>query len=198
MELSLQQRAWQWFVEHAQRPHALGWLGLVAFADAIFFPIPPEIFLVALTLAHRDRWKQYLFTSVISSAAGAVVGYFLATFLFHQFGEPILAFYHLESAFETARRLIEGHVFLAMMVASFTPIPDKVYIYAGGFLLAPFLPYMGGYVLGRAVRMALTVYLTHRFGIEALEIIKKYLRLFGLLLFALLVAYAIVHWHLLF
>lgn len=192
----MRERSWQWFVSHAHRPHALGWLALVSFTDAIISPLAPEIFLVALMLAHPNRWRQYLATAVASTIVGAAVGYFVAVFLFHQFGEPLLAFYHLENAFTMARYLIMGHVFVAMAVASFTPIPDKVFIYAGGFLGVHFLPYITGYFLGRSIRMALVVYLTGRYGQDALKLFSRYILWFASLLFVLLAGYAIVHLHL--
>jgi membrane protein YqaA with SNARE-associated domain len=194
--LSLREKMWRWFEYHAQRPHALGWLALVSFTDAIFSPLPPEVFLVALTLAQPGRWRQYLATAVSTTMAGAVTGYFVAIFLFHQFGEPLLAFYHLESAFATARQLMVGHVFFTMMIASFTPIPDKVFIYAGGFLGVHFAPYIAGYLLGRGARMALVVYLTGRYGKSALDLFSKYIMWFAPLVFALATGYVIVHLHL--
>lgn len=193
-----QERWWAWFVLHAQRPHALWWLGLIAYTDALFFPVAPELFLVALVIAHKERARIYLVVAAGASALGAASCYVLASFLFHQFGEPILAFYGLQGAFETARHLIGAHVFWAMAVASFTPIPDKVFIYAAGFLGAHFLPFFIGYVLGRTARMALFVYLTERYGAQVLDLMKRYILWTGVLLFVLLVAYAIVHWHLFF
>lgn len=176
----------------AQRPHALWWLGLISFTDALFFPVAPEIFLVALTLAHKERARSYLAVAITCSALGAATGYFVAAFLFKQFGEPILAFYNLQGAFRMARHYIMGHVFLAMAVASFTPIPDKVFIYAGGFLGVHFVPYFLGYVLGRGIRMALFVYLTHRFGAEALVFIKRYFLWVSIFVLVLAIIYAMV------
>lgn len=190
-------RVWEWFSYHARRPHALWWLGLIAYTDALFFPIAPELFLVALVLAHRERSREYLAVAATLSAAGAATGYFVAAFLFHQFGEPVLAFYHLQSAFATAQHYIEGHVFTTMAVASFTPIPDKVFIYAGGFLGVHFVPYFMGYVLGRTVRMALFVLLTERYGMQAVGIFKRYVLWFSAALVAVGIIYGMVHWHLL-
>ena len=190
------EKSWQWFVDHAHRPHALGWLALVSFSDAIISPLAPEVFLVALMLARPNRWRQYLATAVASTIAGAAVGYYVAVFLFHQFGAPLLAFYHLESAFAMARHLMVGHVFVTMALASFTPIPDKVFIYAGGFLGVHFVPYIAGYFLGRSIRMALIVYLTGRYGKHVLDLFTRYIIWFASLVFALLLGYAIVHLHL--
>lgn len=183
---------------HARRPHALFWLSAVAFADAIFFPVAPEVFLVALTLAHKERAKAYLAVAAVSSAVGAVVGYFVANFLFHQFGEPILAFYHLEPAFRTARHLIAGHVFWAMALASFTPLPDKVFIYAGGFLGVHLVPFITGFIAGRWIRMAIFVYLTEKYGEQVLVLMKRYLLWCSLALVAAGAVYATLHWHLFF
>lgn len=196
MTESWHERAWVWFVGHAKGPYALPWLALVAFTDAIFFPIAPEVFLVALTVAHRDRWKQYLSVALAASVAGSIAGYFIAAFLFREFGAPILAFYGLEGAFHAARHILHGHIFFAMIFASFTPIPDKVFIYAAGFLGTPLLPFVVGYAIGRALRMAATVALAYRFGAQALDIIKRYLLIFGALFLVLAIIYAMVHWHL--
>jgi membrane protein YqaA with SNARE-associated domain len=191
-----QERVWTWFTAHARSRHALLWLGLVAFADAIFFPIAPEVFLVALVLAHKERAKTYLAVAAASSAAGAVAGYFIAAFIFKEFGAPILEFYHLEHAFEVARHTIGAHVFWAMAAASFTPIPDKVFIYAGGFLAAPFLPFVVGYVLGRTARMTLFVFLTEAYGRAVLGLMARYFKWVGVALVTILVIYGIVRWHL--
>lgn len=188
---------WVWFVRHAQSKYALPWLALVAFTDAVISPLAPEVFLVALTLAHRDRWRAYLTTAVASTTVGAIVGYMVAAFLFREFGDPLLQFYGLGHAFHTARHLIAGHVFIAMALASFTPFPDKVFIYAGGFLGVPLFPFITGYMLGRAARMALVVYLVHRFGEKALQLFNKYLLWVGAILLAVAVGYGIVHLHLL-
>ncbi|MSR70582.1 DedA family protein [Candidatus Kaiserbacteria bacterium] len=190
-------RSWAWFVEHTHKPHALAWLGGLAFADALFFPLAPEIYLVAFALAQPARWRQYLPVAIVFSVLGAAVGYYVGGFLFQQFGEPLLALYGLQDAFARAQVFIQNGAFVGMAIASFTPIPDKVFIYAGGFLGAPFVPFIAGYTLGRALRMGLVVYLSIRYGRHALDIIKQYLAWFGVALVILGIIYAMVHWHLL-
>lgn len=167
-------KSWAWFMRHAESRYALLWLALLAFADGIFLPIAPEIFLVALMLARPERWKRYLPVAIASSVAGAAVGYFVAAFLFHQFGEVVLNFYGLRHAFAEARHLIRGHVFFAMLLAAFTPLPDKVFIYAGGFLGAHFAPFIAGYFVGRSIRMAIVTYLTQRYGKRILDLLREY------------------------
>ena len=186
-------RLWQWFVHHAHGPYALRWLALIGFSDTIISPLAPELFLVALMLAHPARWKQYLSVAILSSTAGAVIGFYLARFVFHQFGEPVLAFYHLNGAFVQMRHLLVGRVFLGMMFASFTPLPDKAFIYAAGFLNVHFIPFIFGFFLGRLARMAVLCYVVGRYGKHVLERLNTYLLWLGALLFIAALIWGIVH-----
>ncbi|OGG58707.1 hypothetical protein A2765_00090 [Candidatus Kaiserbacteria bacterium RIFCSPHIGHO2_01_FULL_56_24] len=192
------ERGWGWFVEHAKSRFALAWLALIAFTDTIFSPLTAEAFLAALILAHRGKWKTFLAISWISSIAGAAVGYWLLFYLFRAFGEPFLASWGLVDAYASAQELLGAQIFLAMLLASFTPLPDKVFIYAAGILGSPFLPFILGFAIGRGGRMGVVTYLVWKFGAPVLELVNKYSvhAAFGAI--ALLAAYAMVRLHLFF
>ncbi len=190
-------RVWQRFIVLAQGPHALFWLGVCALTDPIFFPIAPEIYLVALILAHPPRFKLYLSIATVCSVMGATLGYLVGGFLFHQFGMPLIEFYHLEHAFRQAQHVLVGGVFIGMILVAFQLIPEKVFVLAAGFLGAPFVPFIAGFFVGRSIRLAAIGYLTKRFGGNVLVIIKRYLLVFTILLLAFVAYYAIVHFNLL-
>ncbi len=185
---------WQWFVRHAESKHALGWLGLIAFFDTIFLPIAPEIFMVALMLAHPKRWKAYLVVGLLASTAGAVVGYGIALFLFTQIGTLLLHTNAAQHAFVAAQQLFDAHVFITMFTTSFTPVPDKIFIYAAGFLKVNFFLFIAGHFIGRGARMAALLYLTGRYGKHVIDIVDRYFLWFGGAVLALGVLYAIVWW----
>ncbi|HVV38752.1 MAG TPA: hypothetical protein VHD31_00285 [Candidatus Paceibacterota bacterium] len=188
---------WQKFIVLAQGPHALFWLGVCAITDPIFFPIPPEAYLAALILAHPARFKTYLAISIVCSVVGAALGYAVGAVLFHQFGMPLLQFYHLEHAFVQAQDLIQGGVFLGMILVAFQLIPEKVFVLAAGFLGAPFLPCLGGFFVGRAIRLAIIGYLTKRFGGNVLLLIQRYFLVATVLLLCGVAYYVIVHFRIL-
>jgi len=194
---SVRDKSWAWFVERAHSKHALVWLAVVAFTDAVISPLVPEAFLAALMLARPDKWKQYLSTSIVSTTAGAAVGYYIGRFLFQTFGQPLLHLYGLGPAFAEAQHLIRGHVFIALALASFTPIPDKVFIYASGFLGVHFLPYIAGYMLGRGTRMAIVTYVVGAHGERVIAVINRYFLYVALAVVVLFAYYGIVHWHVL-
>ena len=190
------ERGWGWFVEHARSRFALAWLALIAFTDTIFSPLTAEAFLAALVLAHKEKWKTFLAVSWVSSIAGAAVGYWLLFFLFRAFGEQFLISWGLADAYANAQELLGAQIFLAMLLASFTPLPDKVFIYAAGILGSPFLPFLLGFAIGRGGRMGVVTYLVWKFGAPVLELVNKYSVYAASGAVALLVAYAMVHWRL--
>lgn len=192
------ERGWEWFVEHARSRFALAWLSLVAFTDTIFSPLTAEAFLAALVLAHREKWKTFLAVSWVSSIAGAAVGYWLLFYLFRAFGEPFLASWGLTDAYANAQELLGAQIFLAMLLASFTPLPDKVFIYAAGILGSPFFPFILGFTIGRGGRMGVVTYLVWKFGAPVLELVNKYSVYAASGAIAILVAYAMVRLHLFF
>jgi membrane protein YqaA with SNARE-associated domain len=185
-------RLWERFIVLAQGRHAIFWLGVCAVTDPIFFPIAPEIYLAALMLAHPARWRTYLAITTVCSVVGAMLGYVVGAFLFHQFGMPLLHFYHLDHAFRVAQHTLIAHVFIGMIIVAFQLIPEKVFVLAAGFLGAPFLPFIAGFIIGRVVRLSLTVYLTHRFGSRILSVIKKYFLFITIFLLAIVAYYLLV------
>ena len=84
-----------------------------------------------------------------------------------------------------------------MNFGHFSPIPDKVLIYAGGFLGVHFWPFITGYFVGRGVRMSVAVYLAGRYGAHALDIIREYFMYLAIALVVLGTIYVMVHGHLL-
>lgn len=179
----------------AQGPHALLWLAVFAVLDPIFFPIPPEVYLAALMLAHPVRWRRYLLVCIIFSVIGAALGYLVGALVFEQFGMPLLQFYHLEPAFREARHILMGHVLIGMVLVAFSLIPEKVVVLAAGFLGVFFPPFIVGFFIGRALRLIIIAYLVHRFGTQMLDVIKRYFLAFTILLLLIVAYYGIVHFH---
>ena len=190
-------KSWAWFEQHAHSKHALIWLAIIAYTDAIFSPIVPEAFLAVLMLVRPDRWKQYLATVIVSTTLGAATAYCIGAFLFNTFGATVISALHLGPSFVHAQQLIRGHVFFALALASFTPLPDKVFTYSAGFLGAHFLPFIAGYILGRGTRMAVIAYVVGRYGRGVIQIVNQYFLYIAIFTVALFTSYAIVHWHVL-
>ena len=73
----LVRRMYDWVLgwsETAYGPQAL--LGL-AFCEAIFFPVPPDVLLMALVLGRRERAWNFAMLCTIGSVAGGIIGYLI-------------------------------------------------------------------------------------------------------------------------
>src|SRR4051794_5310061 len=75
------------------------WLGLVSFAEASFFPIPPDVMLIPMALARpRYAWR-FAFVCTVASVAGGAFGYLIGYAVFDQVARPILSLYGYGSAY---------------------------------------------------------------------------------------------------
>src|ERR1700722_13177298 len=59
----------------AESPHAPAALAAIAFAESSFFPIPPDVILVPMSLPQPQRAWRYAAICTVASVAGGIVGY---------------------------------------------------------------------------------------------------------------------------
>src|SRR3546814_16710943 len=74
-------------------------LGLVSFAEASFFPIPPDPVLAAIALARRERAWIAALVCTLASVAGGLLGYAIGAFLYETLGQWLITVYHPEDGF---------------------------------------------------------------------------------------------------
>ena len=79
--LSWVRSLYDWVLSWADTPYGLSALAVLSFIESIFFPIPPDVLLIALVLGARERWLRLALTCTIASVAGGLVGYGLGAFL---------------------------------------------------------------------------------------------------------------------
>lgn len=185
-------RSWKWFSARAHGKHAKAWLVFLSLVEPIFSPIVPETLMVAILLSGSSRWKYYAWITSLSSVAGGALGYIVGYLLFSSVGSHLIALYGLSTTFEEAKRLLGGAIFFTMFLVSFSPLPDKVFVLASGFLGVSFPQFFAGYVIGRTLRFYLVAYLVHRFGASFMNIISKYFT--PIALFSALTIAALVLW----
>ena len=83
-----------WTLALARQKHALLVLALIAFIESSIFPIPPDILLIPMVLALRDRAWLVAGICTIFSVVGGIFGYGIGFFMYEQIGKPILEFYN--------------------------------------------------------------------------------------------------------
>ncbi|GAB4237359.1 MAG: YqaA family protein [Acidobacteriota bacterium] len=150
---------------------ALFWLAL---AEASFFPIPPDVLLIALCLGRPARAAWFAAVCTTGSVMGAAGGYWLGMSFFDHVGRPILEFYGAMDRYAEVQALYQAWDALAVMIAGFTPIPFKVFTIAAGVFHLDFPRFLGAAFLSRGARFFLVGGLIWWWGPGIRSFIERY------------------------
>ena len=180
-------QGYDWTVHWADTPQGLAALFLVALAESSFFPIPPDVLLIAIVAANPRRWLFAASTCSAGSLVGAAAGYAIGAGLMATVGQPIIDFYGAGHHWERFVGLAEtwGTWFLA--AAAFTPIPFKVATIASGAIEMPFGPFLVVSLIGRALRFFLVAGLLRVFGAHIRRLLEENFDRAALLFLVLLI-----------
>lgn len=129
-------RLYDWVLRWAEHRHAQWALFAMAFAEASFFPVPPDLLLMAMCVARPRRSWRFAAITTVGSVAGGLAGYAIGWGLWVQL--EAFAFAHLgflglgPENFGHVQQLYTDNAFMSLFVAGFTPIPYKVFTIAAG------------------------------------------------------------------
>jgi membrane protein YqaA with SNARE-associated domain len=153
-----------WTLHWAATPHALPALVLLSFAESSFFPVPPDVLLIAMTFAAPRHWARYALWCSAASVAGGAVGYGIGWGLWDTVGKPIVDFYHGQEVMAKIQIWYDTWGFWGILVAAVTPIPYKVFTIASGWFHFDFAQFMLASAIGRPFRFLLVAGLIGAFG----------------------------------
>ena len=148
----------------AAHRHALAALALVAFVESSVFPIPPDIMIVPMVLAARDRAWRIAGVCTAASVLGGLAGYGIGYFLFEAVGRPLIAFYGHADTFAAFRAAYNDWGAWIVAGAGLTPFPYKVITIASGVTALDPVVFTVASALSRGARFFLVAALLWRFG----------------------------------
>jgi membrane protein YqaA with SNARE-associated domain len=179
-------KIYDWTMRLAAHPHALAWLALIACIESIFFPIPPDVMIIPMVLAAREKAWKIATVATLASAVGGVVGYGLGYFLYEEVGRPIIDFYGYAAKYATFQGWYEEYGAWIVGAGGFTPIPYKVITIASGVVQLNFPTFFIVSVLSRGARFFIVSALLWRFGAPIRGFVEARLGLLALLFFIML------------
>lgn len=180
-------RLYHWVLGWADRPGGPAALAGIAAAESFFFPIPPDILLIPLSLGRPRRALWFATLCTAGSVAGGMVGYLIGSSLYASVGEPILEFYGLITQYETLGALYDRHLVVTLGTAGFTPIPYKVFTIAAGAFSVSFPAFVVVSAVSRAGRFFLVAGLIRLFGPRIRGFIERYFNLLTIVFAILLI-----------
>lgn len=156
-------RALRWAAHH----RAPGFLAAMSAAEAVIFPVPPDVMLAPMTLARPRNWLRYALICTLASIFGGLLGYALGSYALEAIW-PWLEAMGWAPRFFQVQALFERYGFWIVFVAGFTPIPYKLFTIASGSVGLSLLPFTVASFIGRGGRFFLVAGLI-AWGGERLE-----------------------------
>ncbi len=185
----LLKRLYLWVLHWAETPYGTPALFLLSFAESSFFPIPPDVLQIALSVSKPKRSFYYAAVSGLGSVLGGLAGWIIGFAFWAVVGGFFFA--HIpgvtEENFAKVRDLYQANAFLALLGAAFTPIPFKVFTISAGVFEISLWILLVASTIGRLGRFMLVAAFIYAFGPSVKTLLDKYFELATLAFFALLV-----------
>ena len=185
--MALIRKLYDWVLQWASTPYALPVLFIVSFVESSFFPIPPDILLIAMVVAAPAGWFRFALVCSIGSVLGGMFGYLIGYQFMEIIGNRIVEFYHFQEKWDKIGLLYDKYNAWAVAVAGFSPLPYKVFTLAAGAFEINFLTFVLASAVSRAARFFLVAALIYKFGPPFKILIEKYFNTFTIIFMILLV-----------
>ena len=180
-------RLYDWVLSWAKTPYGSWALFLLAFSESSFFPIPPDVLLIALAVAIPKKSFKYALICSFGSVLGGCFGYLIGWKFMVLIGNRIVELYGLTPKVETIEILYNKYDAWAVGIAGFTPIPYKVFTISAGVFQINFLVFIIASFVSRSARFFLVGGLIYTFGSQIQGFIDKYFNILATAFTVLLV-----------
>jgi membrane protein YqaA with SNARE-associated domain len=186
----LYDRALQW----AAHRHAPRYLAGLSFAESSFFPVPPDVMLIPMSMTRPKCWFAFALLATAASTVGGLFGYLLGHF-FLELLMPYLQQLGYMQSFERAQAWFREWGVWVVFVAGFSPIPYKVFTLSAGALSMALAPFILASFVGRGTRFFLVAAFMAWAGPTMEPVIRRYVEWLGWLsVLVLVMVFVWVKW----
>lgn len=189
-------KLYDWVLRLAASRHAGLWLGIIAFAEASVFPVPPDVMLAPMVYARPDRAWRLAFICTLGSLLGGLAGYAIGVFLQPLAVSILTLFGHPEGLAEFQAAFGKWGVWV-ILIKGLTPIPFKLVTIASGLARFNLPIFIGAVIVTRGLRFFIVAALFKKFGPTIQPIIERRLALVTVAVVAVVIlgvlAAALIH-----
>ena len=155
---------YQWTLALAESPRAIYALAAIAFAESSFFPVPPDVILVPMSLAKPQRALHYAAICTVASVIGGIVGYGIGALLYDTVGRWLIDLYGYGARIDGLRDFYARWGWAVILVKGLTPIPYKLVTIVSGLLGYNFPLFVGLSIVTRGLRFFFLAAILNRYG----------------------------------
>ncbi len=143
-------------------------LAIESFIESSFFPIPPDVMIIPMVIAKKNKFLKIAAIATIFSVLGALFGYLIGYVFFNEVGIKIFEIYGYENPNFLKEKFSTKGGFISwlgiLVTAGFTPLPFKLLTISSGFINFNIIFFIIICILTRGTRFFLVAYLTNKFG----------------------------------
>ncbi len=169
-------RLYDWVLHWAHTPYGTPALATLSFAESSFFPIPPDVLLIALNMGKPKKSFYFAIVCSIASVVGGMLGYFIGMALWNGLSNFFFSYVpgFTPEVFAKVQTLYNKYSVAAVLIAGFTPIPYKVFTIASGVFGMNFPLFVIASAVSRSARFFIISALIYFFGEPIKVFIDKY------------------------
>ena len=154
------------------------YLSVVSFIESSFFPIPPDVMIIPMSLAKKDEYLKIFIIATIFSSLGGLFGYFIGSLFtdkaimlmeFYGYQEQVLQLKNQLDSKSGAYSLWLGTLFLA----GFTPLPFKIFTITSGIINFNIFTFFIICLISRGLRFFIVAYFSVKFGKPFVSFLEK-------------------------
>ena len=154
------------------------YLSFISFIESSFFPIPPDVMIIPMSLAKKEKYLKIFFIATLFSSLGGLFGYFIGSLFtdkaimlmgFYGYEEQVLQLKNQLNSKNGAYSLWLGTLFLA----GFTPLPFKIFTITSGIINFNIFTFFIICLISRGLRFFIVAYFSVKFGKPFVSFLEK-------------------------
>jgi membrane protein YqaA with SNARE-associated domain len=157
-------RLYDWVMRLARHRHAIPAMGVVSFAESSFFPIPPDVMLIPMVLANRQKAFTIAAVCTVTSVLGGLLGYAIGYYFFETIGDWVVKTYGLQAGLERYREEFARWGTWVILIKGLTPIPYKLVTIASGAAHFDLFTFVWASIVTRGARFFIVAALLWKYG----------------------------------
>ena len=177
-------------ISWAGNKNAHKYLFYLSFSESSFFPIPPDVMLIPMCLADRNKAWYFASITTIASLLGGIFGYILGFFIFDIIESWLMSSSYWES-FQLSKVWFTKWGLWAVLLAGFSPIPYKIFTISAGMTGVNFLGFILFSIIGRGARFFLVSAVVYFSGEQISSVLEKYIERIGWLVSVILLLFIV-------
>jgi len=166
-------RLYDWVLRLAKHPRAIPAMGVVSFCESSFFPIPPDVMLIPMVLANRNKAFTIAAVCTVTSVLGGLLGYAIGYYFFETVGDWVIKTYGLQTGLEKFRDEFARWGIWVILIKGLTPIPYKLVTIASGAAHFDLFTFVWASIVTRGARFFIVAALLWKYGEPIQDFIEK-------------------------